>query len=172
MAKYNPVYPFEHLHGKYAKGKNISYRETLGVNHTYVLQHPYEGPASEAQNVMRRAMGAATQYASIILRDPAIKAEWAARCESTSYRRPDRYCISEYYKIFKSDTDQLNAALEVIAADKQRKLQQQVAKNVAQAQAQEQIRLQQNQSPIAILQRQVDLMAARIAELEQQLKSK
>jgi len=171
MAKFTPVYPFEHLHGKYAKGKKISYRETLGVNHTYVLQHPYQGPASEAQTAMRRAMGAATQYAAIILRDPAVKAEWTARCEGTSYRRPDRYCISEYYKIFKTDPDQLNAALAVIAQDKQRKLQEQVAANIARDQAREQLQEQQA-SPTALLQRQVDLMAARIAQLEQQLNAK
>jgi len=172
MAKFNPIYPFEHLHGKIAMGKNISYRATLGVNHTYVLQHPYEGPASEAQTAMRRAMGAATQYAAIILRDPAVKAEWTARCEGTSYRRPDRYCISEHYKIFKSDPAQLNAALQVIAEDKKRKLQEQIAKNIAKDLAQEQLQLQQDQSPTAFLQRQVDIMAAQIADLQSQLQAK
>ncbi len=172
MAKFNPVYPFEHLHGKYVTGGKMSYRETFGVNHTYVMRNPYQGPASEAQTSMRQVMGIATQYAAIILRDPAVKAEWKARCEGTNYRRPDRLCVAEYYKIFKSDPEQLQAALAVIAEDKQRKLQERIVAQRAKDQVQQQLQQQQDQSSTALLQAQIRLMAARIAELEAELKSK
>jgi len=172
MAKFEPVYPFNHLHGKYAKGDKLSYRETFGVRHTYVLKNPYEGPASEAQTAMRQAMGAASKYTSILFRDPAVKAEWTARCEGTNFHRPDRYCASYHYHLFKTDPEQLQAAQTVIAADQQRKLQEQVAINIAKDQAEQQLKEQQDQSPTALLQRQVALLAAQIADLQAQLKTK
>jgi len=168
MAKFNPVHPFESLHGKYATGDRLSFRETMGVKHTYILQHPYEGPASPAQSAMRQAMGTATKYASIILRDPATKAEWQARCAGTTYRRADRYCIAEHYRLFKSDPDQLAAAQAVVEQDRQRKLQEETARNIAKAQAEEQS-ANLNLSETELLQRQIQLLSARIADLESRL---
>jgi len=115
MAKYKPVYPFDQLHGKYATGSNVSYRTTFGTRHTYILQHPYEGPASPAQSSMREAWGVACKYASTILRDPAARAEWTERCKGTRYNRPDRYCVAESYREFKADPAKLEAAKALIA---------------------------------------------------------
>jgi len=173
MAKFDPVYPFNHLHGKYSTGDKLSYRETFGVRHTYVLKHPYQGPFSEAQTTMRQAMGAASKYTSILFRDPAVKAEWTARCEGTNFHRPDRLCTSHYYHLFKTDPAQLQAAQAVIAADEQRKIQETVAINIAKGQAEQQLKEeQQDQSPTALLQRQVALLAAQVADLQAQLQIK
>jgi len=172
MAKFEPVYPFDHLHGKYATGDKLSYRETFGVRHTYVLKNPYQGPFSEAQTTMRQAMGAASKYTSILFRDPTVKAEWTARCEGTNFHRPDRLCTSHYYHLFKTDPEQLQAAQALIAEDQKRKIQETVAVNRARDLAQQQLKEQQDQSPTALLQRQVALMAAQIADLQAQLKAK
>ncbi|GEM_PF-4073805 len=173
MAQFNLVTPFKDMHGKYATGSDLSYRETLGTKHSYILQHPYKGPFSEAQNTMRHALGAATQYVAILFRDPAVKAEWTVRCEGTTYRRVDRYCISEYYKIFKSDPEQLQAALAVIAEDKQRQQREHTAKERSKALAEKALKEQQeqqDQSPTALLQRQVDILSAQLADLQLKLK--
>jgi len=171
MAKFQPVYPFDHLHGKYAKGDKLSYRETFGVRHTYVLKHPYQGPFSDAQITMRQAMGAASKYTSILFRDPAVKAEWTARCEGTNFHRPDRLCVSHYYHLFKTDPEQFQAAQAVIAEDQQRKLQEQIAITRAKDLAKQQLKEQQDQSPTALLQRQVAFLAAQVADLQSQLQA-
>ena len=163
--------PVKVMRGKHAQGCNLSYRETYGSQHTYVLQNPYQGPASEAQTSMRQIMGAATQYAAIILRDPAVLAEWKTRCKGTHYRRVDRFCVAECYKTFKSDPEQLQVALQVIEQDKQHRLAEQTAINKAKAKAQQQSEEPQDPLSPAFLLRQTEIMAAQIADLQAKLKA-
>jgi len=171
MAKFKPVYPFDSLHGKYATGANFSYRETFGRRHTYVLRHPYEGPASPAQTSMRQAWGIACKYCTILFRDPTIKAEWQARCAGTAYNRPDRFCVAELYRLFKSDPAELESAKAAVAADKKRLEQEQTALNLAKAQAEAEQATQQL-SETELLKRQLEILSARVIDLESQLKSK
>lgn len=118
MAHIKPACQIESMSGKTDHQSNVSFRVTYGTQHTYTLRNPYKGPASEAQDLMRHALGVATQYCKILFRDPAIKAEWVERTmQQKKYVRPDRYCIAEYQRLFMSDPQQMEQAKAAIVAD-------------------------------------------------------
>lgn len=131
MAHIKPSCQIESMSGKTDHQSNVSFRVTYGTQHTYTLRNPYQGPASEAQDLMRHALGVATQYCKILFRDPAIKAEWVERTkQQKKYVRPDRYCIAEYQRLFMSDPQQMEQTKAAIVADA--KAQKEAQKEVQQ----------------------------------------
>ena len=85
MAKVTPSLAFDNFSGKLSRNDRIVMRTRYGKTHAYTIENPYQGPYTEAQKTMRSTFGMASKQASVIINDPAQKADWERRY--ASYRK-------------------------------------------------------------------------------------
>ena len=79
MAKANLSLPFDSLSGKLSKDSHLVLRVRDGRTQVYTVEHPYQGECSERQTTRRTTFAQAVAQASVILHDPALRAEWEQR---------------------------------------------------------------------------------------------
>ena len=79
MSKVSFIDPVASLSGALNRNEDIRFRTRNGKTHAYCITKPYKGPASEAQNAMRKDFGACVREASAILKNDTLRANWQAR---------------------------------------------------------------------------------------------
>ncbi len=86
----------DNLDGKKVRGKtnkksNEVHRVINGREYTYIIENPYEGPASTAQKLQRNVFGKTNAIVNSIVNDPKQYKEWQNRMEeyNRTVVRPD-----------------------------------------------------------------------------------
>ena len=95
MATVQPSVAFDAIQGKLKRDDRIVFRTRNGRTHAYAFDHPFRGTASEEQAQTRSTFGMAVKQASVILNDPAQRADWERRY--ASYRKHYRSSSSARY---------------------------------------------------------------------------
>ena len=95
MAKVIPSLAFDNFSGKLSRKDRIVLRTRYGKTHAYTIDNPYKGPYTEAQKTMRSTFGMASKQASVILNEPAQRADWERRY--AYYRKHYRASSSSRY---------------------------------------------------------------------------
>ncbi len=89
MSKVTPSIEFDSFSGKLSRKSRIVLRTRNGQTHAYALDNPFRGTASAEQGATRTSFGEAVRQASVILKDPALRAEWEKRY--ADYRKHFRH---------------------------------------------------------------------------------
>ena len=89
MSKVTPSIEFDSFSGKLSRKSRIVLRTRNGQTHAYALDNPFRGTASAEQGATRSTFGEAVRQASVILKDPTLRAEWEKRY--ADYRKHFRY---------------------------------------------------------------------------------
>lgn len=79
MAKITTIHPIASISGAIVKEEGLFFRTRNGKVHAYKVTRPFSGQPTESQNAMRQNFGECVRQASVILKDPALCAEWQAR---------------------------------------------------------------------------------------------
>ena len=79
MAHVETNVAIDSFQGKFKRDDRIVYRTRNGKTHAYALDNPFRGTASAEQGATRTSFGEAVRQASVILKDPALRAEWEKR---------------------------------------------------------------------------------------------
>ena len=96
MARITPVHPISDIHGAFRQGDKVIFRMRDGVQHAYVVKHPYQGPATAAQKEARNTFRDLTQQVKAIYADPQQLAEWRTRFETYLASRDFRKAYDRY----------------------------------------------------------------------------
>lgn len=81
MSKIKPQVLIESMTGKTNSKSHTSFRMRNGKLHSYTIENPYEGPASEKQQQGRKDLGYASKQCKIDRNDPVRLAFWTERFE-------------------------------------------------------------------------------------------
>ena len=79
MARADLSLPVTALSGKLSKKENIVLRTRNGKTHAYAITNPFRGAFTDKQKAHCNSFYSAVAQASVILRDPSLRAEWEQR---------------------------------------------------------------------------------------------
>lgn len=95
------------MSGSINHNERLYFRTRNGKTHAYYVTSPYEGPASVAQNTMRKNFASCVREASKILNDTNLRSEWETRYANYCKNTPEHqrtcstlrgFIISNLYK--------------------------------------------------------------------------
>lgn len=98
MAKITPTHPISDIHGAFRQGDKVIFRMRDGIQHAYIVKHPYEGPYTEAQKAARSTFRNLTQQVKAIYANPEQLAEWRARFETFISSRQYKTAFERYLR--------------------------------------------------------------------------
>ena len=76
MARVVPSIEFDSFSGKLNRKSRIILRTRGGKTHAYAMDNPFRGTGSAEQGATRSSFGEAVKQASVILKDPELRAVW------------------------------------------------------------------------------------------------
>lgn len=79
MARADLALPIAALSGKLSLNERIILRTRNGKTHAYIIDKPFRGERTDKQKAHSNSFYSAVAQASVILRDPAQRADWQQR---------------------------------------------------------------------------------------------
>jgi hypothetical protein len=89
MAHVETNVAIDSFQGKLKRNDRIVYRTRGGRTYAYAMDHPFRGTASAEQGATRSTFGEAVKQASMILKDPELRAQWEKKY--ADYRKHFRH---------------------------------------------------------------------------------
>ena len=102
MSKIIPHVLVNSMTGKTNFKSDTSFRMRNGKLHSYTIQNPYEGPASEKQQQGRKDLGSASKQCKIDRNDPVRLAFWTERFEQ--YKKAADKSVENANRMFLNKT--------------------------------------------------------------------